>query len=76
MNVMQALPVRFTAEQLAAIEAISQDSGLSRSEIIRLAVDQFLAQLNDKGEVVVEKVIKAPRTQKPASQSTASKKNS
>ena len=76
MNVMQALPVRFTAEQLAAIEAISQDSGLSRSEVIRLAVDQFLAQLNDKGEVVVEKIIKAPRAQEAAPKSTASKKSS
>ena len=55
-----SLPVRFTPEQESAISQIAEENGLSRAEVVRMAVAQFLSELNAKGEMIVEKVIHAP----------------
>ena len=55
----QSLPVRFTPAQENAIERLAEENAISRAEVVRLAVEQFLAQLDDKGEMTVSRVIKA-----------------
>jgi len=62
MKRTQSLPVRFTLEQENAITRIAEENGLSRAEVVRLSVMQFLAQLDASGELTVQRVIKAPAT--------------
>ena len=54
-----SFPVRFTLDQEDAIERLAVENRISRAEVVRLAVEQFLAQLKDKGETVVPRVVKA-----------------
>jgi hypothetical protein len=55
-----ALPVRFTSEQERVIGQIAEANGLSKSEVVRLAVTQFLAQLRENKELVVSQVVRSP----------------
>ncbi len=50
------IPVRFTESQLAEIEAVAEEFGMSRAEIIRLSCAAGLVALKELGE---EGLIKA-----------------
>ena len=73
MRRKQSLPVRFTLEQENTIARIAETNGISRAEVVRLAVIQFLAQLDESGELTVARVIKAPGP--PESGTKARRKN-
>jgi hypothetical protein len=60
MNKKVALPVRFTSEQERVIGQIAEANGLSKSEVVRLAVTQFLAQLRENKELIVSQVVRSP----------------
>ena len=67
MRRKQSLPVRFTLEQEDAIAQIADANGISRAEVVRLAVIQFLTELNQNGKLTVAHVIKAPGVAKAGS---------
>ena len=58
MKSKQSFPVRFTPDQEDAIERLAEENAISRAEVVRLAVEQFLAQLGDGGELTVSRVIR------------------
>ncbi len=68
------LAVRFTNEQDEALSVIAEQSGLSRAEVVRMAVAKFLKNLNEKGEIVVETVIRAPRSTRSSGETAKSAK--
>ena len=53
MNLNAPVSVRFDAETTARLEVISDASGLSKADLVRRAVEEFLAQVERTGEMTI-----------------------
>jgi hypothetical protein len=74
MRKKQSFPVRFTPELEDAVRRTAEANGISRAEVVRLAVTQFLAQLGEAGRLVVEQVVRAPADKADAAAPAAPEK--
>ena len=57
MALSDPIPVRFSARADTALASISERSSLSKAELIRIAVDEFLHKTNETGEIVQRHVL-------------------
>lgn len=56
------MQVRFSAEADRRLGAVAEANGLTKAEVIRICVDNFLADLERSGEIPVTMVVKDPGT--------------
>ena len=47
------VPVRLSHETRARLEAVAQESGLSVSDLVRRATEEFLAEIETKGQITI-----------------------
>jgi len=57
MALSDPIPVRFSIRADNALALISERSSLSKAELIRIAVDEFLHKTNETGEIVQRHIL-------------------
>jgi hypothetical protein len=57
MALSDPIPVRFSSQADANLGRVSAASGLSKAELIRIAVDSFLIKTQETGEIIQRHVL-------------------
>ena len=60
MALADPIPVRFRDESDARLSGVSSRSRMSKAELIRIAVDEFLDRVEQSGEIVQRVMLDAP----------------
>jgi len=60
MALTTAIPVRFTPETDARLRGVSESTGIPVAQLIRIATDSYLAEIERSGKVTVPLVRETP----------------